>query len=387
MQPYQMHMLQPQNQIINYNFPPNSNYPMNNNNPNFQFHTNYVQTNGFVPNNTSGFYQPFLQQSSEPSFFFPQFQNFSQEMQMMQQFPPQDIINLNNIALYQQQQINYENNFRIYLEENNRIPNAINNNNLGNYEENILKVKYENEEKKKNIRKTPKDKEMNNIPEKQENFMIVENKQKSVKEASLNHQNLEENFILKQKNQLSADQKENLKTKDPSRKKWKNENNNYVNEKPKHFEHIKQSIKTFETIVNEKNQSNPLKSLNFEINFDENKTNSLSEIFKNRKGNLMKKLEKKYKNDLKKEPAKEKPPNTRTKEEILKQRKEMMKKPDFIQTKPIVPIVEEERINSINIIDLKNKKKGKEPPSYVLERLAQGIKPKVLILLPTHLKI
>jgi hypothetical protein len=84
----------------------------------------------------------------------------------------------------------------------------------------------------------------------------------------------------------------------------------------------------------------------------------------------------------KKEDKKEKTVvNIRSKEEILRQRKEMMKKPDFIQSK-VISTAGEQQIPAkkqfyIETIEMKNQKKIKDPPSHIMERLALGIKPKV----------
>ena len=208
-----------------------------------------------------------------------------------------------------------------------------------------------------------------------------ENQWKKSKESQINPfkpQNCIKNDEILYKNDNNLRFSEERQTSNISRKKWGNDESSNLKEKIAEIQINKPT--SFKNIDNSNNIG--IKSVNFEINFDESQesTAPLSELFKNRKGKLLKKLEE-QKNESKKEDKPEKC-TIRTKEEILKQRKEMMKKPDFIQSKRPNNVSNEPTTDKqffVETIEMKNFKKTKEPPVQVLERLALGIKPKVFI--------
>jgi len=90
---------------------------------------------------------------------------------------------------------------------------------------------------------------------------------------------------------------------------------------------------------------------------------SLAELFKRKKAKLAQKLD--AKKDEKHEIKANIEYKARTKEELLKLRKEMMRKPDFLQKKPEQP--------SETLLETVENSKKLE----LMQRLAMGIKPKV----------
>ncbi|KAL4511905.1 hypothetical protein ABPG72_012750 [Tetrahymena utriculariae] len=113
---------------------------------------------------------------------------------------------------------------------------------------------------------------------------------------------------------------------------------------------------------------------------------SLAELFKKKKADLAKKYELEQQQRAQRSETQE-PKKERTKEEILKQRKEMMKRPDFLKNKNSTS-QEESSINEHQSFQKSEQrgymtsfhdpsKKIKEPPQELMDRLANGTKAKV----------
>jgi len=412
---YQMPILPPAQSNFPYNYNVHQNmFPNQSQINNMPFYNN-------IPNN--GYYN-YPIQVNDPSFFVPQMM-YPQEMIQMNNFFP-EYQNLNG-------QIYQGNNFMNSLENNSSHTPVIINNNLYNYEnepqiKNVEK-QFENRYPYEKITKNNFTKNQNNNQEQLEenysrntkinekinsNLALEISKKNSPKDifpkksAKNEDQNKSPNLSI---NDEFGDQKKNCplepikknnlidifaknheiinsnknlvqdceKSNNQTRKKWGQEKEQLTQkEKNKALDLKKQE--TIALNFNEDQQKKPVKSINFEINFDDETSAPLSEIFKNRKNKLLRKMEEqKFE---KKEDKKEKTVvNIRSKEEILRQRKEMMKKPDFIQSK-VISTAGEQQIPAkkqfyIETIEMKNQKKIKDPPSHIMERLALGIKPKV----------
>ncbi|KAL4471674.1 hypothetical protein ABPG74_008567 [Tetrahymena malaccensis] len=113
---------------------------------------------------------------------------------------------------------------------------------------------------------------------------------------------------------------------------------------------------------------------------------SLAELFKKKKADLAKKYELEQQQRAQRTETQE-PKKERTKEDILKQRKEMMKRPDFLKNKYSTS-QEESSINEQQNSQKSEQrgfmtsfhdpsKKIKEPPQELMDRLANGTKAKV----------
>ena len=131
-------------------------------------------------------------------------------------------------------------------------------------------------------------------------------------------------------------------------------------------------------IDNDKRDNTYNKIYDIPVEGDNNEGLSLAEIFKRKKGGLLKKLEE-NKKDKHEEGGKNDEFKERTKEEILKLRKEMMKKPNFLKKK-------EEINKQVEIIAEENIVKDDEP-NELMRRLAMGIKQKVINLVNFIIKI
>lgn len=403
------------------NFSYNFNFPAPNPYPNqLPFANNpFLMSN--YPNNP--YYNFPMQMNNDPNYFSPNFPqmiypqepiNFSNDFQQ---------INYTNGNFYHNNQMGTNMNMKNYTNVNNTRMNNFHNNTP--LENNFMEKQQNNNFFERKTQNIPNQSE--NYPNKFEdnrNYDQNQNQQdfktnrtnpnrilKDVfsKKANENHeksQNLSINdefdentnnkkshnipLETKAKNQLQDifakrnSEANSLKIEEKSqRKKWGQEKEPTTpNQKNKDFPEKtgkKSEFSILNSKIPEKSNKIPTKSINFEINFDENANVPLSEIFKNRKGKLMKKME--GQKQEKKEEKIEKPSNLRTKEEILKQRKEMMKKPEFLISKPIGEennqILPLKKQFYVEAVDLKNEKKSKEPPAHILERLAMGIKPKV----------
>lgn len=123
-----------------------------------------------------------------------------------------------------------------------------------------------------------------------------------------------------------------------------------------------------------------------ELNYQESSKEeglSLAEIFRRKKGKLIQKMEE-NKHENKEEFSRQRTEEfkTRTKEEILKLRKEMMKKPNFLKKNEKIDDIKEET-TSDNVL----RKNEKEGTVELMERLALGIKTKVINIIIILLRV
>ena len=122
------------------------------------------------------------------------------------------------------------------------------------------------------------------------------------------------------------------------------------------------------TIISNENKIEP----KFEVLDDETQEQgqSLAEIFKRKKAKMLEKLESKKQETQEKAASSEY--IARTKEEILRLRKEMMKKPEFLNKKSNETAVEKKEDRQKNTTNEPIDKK-----TELMQRLAMGVKPKV----------
>lgn len=346
-----MNPLMPVPQNYNYQMIPNNNIP-------FPITSHQMNPYGnFLPVNVNmNSYYPQYFQNYEPNFYqYGVPMNFEMNNNFLNECNSQNFMESNNY-----------NHQRNLLNEGQYMQKpVIINNNLVN-----LNCEDAPSENKRSYNKSQKNKnETPNIPQKLSVKKEEKDKENILRSNSKINNQIDPNFIVNK--EVNID----LQNTQQNRKKWGKTNTNSP-----------QKVKTPVNNANSQNSMNNLNEtnknpINFEITFDEKnkkEPSSLAELFKSRKGDLLKKMER-NKNEIKTQEKKEKLPLT--KEEILKQRKEMMKKPEFIHSKPINP-PEETLIQKncfMDNIDMKTNKKNKLPPSELLSRLAMGIKPKVLI--------
>ena len=116
-----------------------------------------------------------------------------------------------------------------------------------------------------------------------------------------------------------------------------------------------------------------------EVINEEQREPNLAELFKRNKKKMMEKYEHQRDQEPHKEAVKESKP-TRTKEEILKLRKEMMSYKGPKNPKAATQEVEDKGKSQFNNPFATNKKSGKEPNPDLLDRLALGKKAKVVMI-------